>query len=189
MYPCKSQNRNICVYPQSGLEAVGGGECFGKEVSWRRKRSCWYEDGKQKITGKNWEGKMFVTKNKERNSAVGKGLMLASNKNSKKLLLFLGTASQLWGLTKGKLISGELPCWTPRVLGQMLLVWHEGQLRMLLCFLECHLNWGAQFFQCWSIIPHKCWNPFSWLWAGVAQDFIFRILYWHEVIHLHNTSV
>lgn len=38
---------------------------------------------------------MFVTKNKERNSAVGKGLMLASNKNSKKLLLFLGTASQL----------------------------------------------------------------------------------------------
>lgn len=35
----------------------------------------------------------------------------------------------------------------------------------------------AQFLQCRSIFPHKCWNPFSWLWAGAAQNFVFRMLY------------
>lgn len=92
-------------------------------------------------------------------------LYLLRLKRIKILLLSLGTASQLWRLTKGTLINGELACWTSWVLGQMLLVWHKGQLGMLLCFLECHLNWGAQFLQRQSIFPHKHWNPFSWLWA------------------------
>lgn len=56
MYLCKCQHGSICVYPLSRLQVRGVGVSPGKEVNWRRKWSCRYKDGKQKLTEQNWEG-------------------------------------------------------------------------------------------------------------------------------------